>query len=139
MSRQTAMSQAEQYLMSRLSASGELAGLVGSRIYRGKAPGDAEFPLIVFRHHAGSYQKVVGGIRYVSRLLYTVAAISRTPPTMADEADVVAAAFDALLENDSASPVLLVECESPIQREYVLDGISYEERGGLYRILVQGG
>lgn len=139
MSRQTAMAKAESYLYDLLTGSGEVAGLVSDRVYRGKAPDEVDFPLVVYNYHAGSYQKVVGGDRFVSRLLYSIRAISRMPSEVADEADAVAAAVDALLENDSASPVLLVECESPLVREYVLDGVTYEERGGLYRILVQGG
>lgn len=139
MSRQTAMAKAESYLYDLLTGSAELTGLVSDRVYRGKAPEEVDFPLVVYNYHAGSYQKVVGGNRFVSRLLYSIRGISRMPSTLADEADAVAAVFDALLENDSASPVLLVECESPIVREYVLDGITYEERGGLYRILIQGG
>jgi len=139
MSRQTAMAKAETYLLDRLTGSGEVTGLADTRVYRGKAPADSDFPLVVYNYHAGSYQKVVGGDRFISRLIYSIRAISRLPSTIADEADQIAAAFDVLLENDSASPVLLVECQSPIVREYVLDGVSYEERGGLYRILVQGG
>ena len=139
MALQTAMAEAESYLLSKLQGSGAMAGLVGDRIYRGKAPDAPDFPLIIFAYQAGSYQKVVGGARYVSSLLYAIRAISRIPSTIAEEVDLIAATFDKLLENDSASPVLLVECETPLQREYMEGPVTYEERGGLYRILIQGG
>lgn len=139
MSLTTAIHSAEAYLIDRLGSGSSISTLVGDRIYRTKAPTKTDFPCVVFAYQQGTYQKVVGGIRYVTSLLYAVRAITRQPSEVADEVDTIAAAFDSLLENDSASPVLIVECETPLSREYVINGVTYEERGGLYRIRIQGG
>lgn len=139
MTDQTAMHKAEVYLRRLLTGSGELAAQVGTRVYKDNADADTLWPCIVYAYQDGSYQKVVGGARFVTQLTYLVRAIVRHPAEVADQADLIAAIFDKHLENDCVPPVLLVECEVPISRHYEEDGFIYDERGGLYRILIQGG
>lgn len=135
----SALLRAETYLRGRLGESPALAALVGRRIYKDNADEDTEYPCVVFAYQDGSYQKVVGGARLLTELTYAVRAIVKHPVEVADLADAIASAFDGLLENDSAPPVLLVECETPLNRHYEENGVIFDERGGLYRILVQGG
>ena len=135
----TAKLTAEKFLRALLTSDESIAALVSNRVYRNKAPGKTDYPLIVFAYQDGSHQKAVGTYRLTSAVNYAVRAIDRVPATVADRPDAIAAVFDELLENASQGNVLAVECVTPLARAYTIDGIDYEESGGLYRLLIKGG
>ena len=134
---QTELSRADKWFCDALTVPGVVA-LVGDRIYRAKAPRDAASPVLIVAYQGGVDRNVVGGQRLVSMCRYAVRAVV-WQPTVDDLADQVAAAADvALLAASADSHTLCVERMEPLNRSYTLDGIEYEERGGLYRVYVKG-
>lgn len=134
----TAMSTAEAYLRSTITGDEAVAAAIGDRVYRHKAPKATAYPCVVLSRMHGRHQKAVGGARLATRLVYKVVVINRVPEAQSDQADVLAGAIDALLE-DTAAPgegVVYCECVEPYDAEYEIAGVSYIERGGLYRIVV---
>lgn len=143
---QTVVNKAEKAIKSALSGSAALAALVSTRIYRDKAPREADTPLVIFAYQDGTLERVVGGARFDSPLTFAVRAVVEVPSTTADLADTIAATFDAVLEGYSSATygVVTITAEAPIVRAYTETdeagrGKQYEERGFTYRVLMQGG
>lgn len=136
---QTALLTIEEFIRGTLIATPAVTALVDARIYRNKARSKAIYPCVVFAYQQGTDRKIVGGARFTTSAVYAIRAISQLPVETADEADAIAAEVDAVLDGFADGAVLQVMRESPLEREYTIDGIDYEERGGLYRFLISGG
>lgn len=131
---QTELNAAERFLYAAL---GELAD---GRVYRTKAPLKTKWPCIVFGCQQAADYNVVGAKRLAVTALYAVRVITTLPEAAADAVDAIAQAADAAIL--AASPdetVLAVERDEPLYRAYTIDGIDYEERGGVYRVFLKGG
>ena len=135
---QTELNRADKWIYGVLSDSSAVAALVGTRIYRHKAPGDTDFPCLIFACQSASDRNVLGAARLVTQAMYAIRSVARLPATE-DAADVVAATADAAISDASADEhMLCIERMEPWNRSYVLDGIDYEERGGIYRVWLKG-
>jgi hypothetical protein len=64
------------FLRQALLADAALVALVGDRIYCGKAPKGAIYPLVRFDHNSGRDQAVVGAIRVGIRPVYLIRAVT---------------------------------------------------------------
>jgi len=132
----TELQNIEEFIRAQLLGDGAITNMVGGRIYKNHAKHETEFPLIVFSYQQGSDIVSATGNRIITSAVYSVRAVAVLPSGTADLADRVAAEIDRLLDQrvyELPGLVYQVSRVSPITREYTIDGIDYEERGGLYR------
>lgn len=136
--RQTNLNRADKWIFGVLSGSPVITSLVGTRVYRHKAPVNTAFPCLIFACQTATDRNVVGSHRLLTQATYAVRAVTRVPGTE-DAADAAAAAADsALIAAAVDSHMMCIERISPLNRSYTLDGVDYEERGGLYRVWLRG-
>ena len=128
----------EQFLYSALSTLTTGASALATRAYSHVAPEDAVYPYIVFQQQAGRDVNGVGAIRIMSNELYTAKAVT---DKSFSSLDALVDSIDDLLHKasgtTSAGTIFSVVRESPFSLPTVEDGITYFQRGGIYRILVQ--
>lgn len=115
----------------------KLSSLVSGWVYADAAPGSTEFPCIVFSLSAADDTVAVGNERLLTNPLYLVRAVDRGAGYSG--AEIVAAAIDAAIHDVSDGNVLCSGREKPFQRSYEIDGVTYYERGGYYRLRIHGG
>lgn len=112
-----------------LSGDGDLADLVGDRIFHQEAPQGTRHPLVIFHQQAGTPRWTLGGPP-VENKLWTVKAIGRTSV----EVEPIATALEAALANLDGA--LEIRRESDINYSEPIEGATIRHLGGLYRIWV---
>jgi hypothetical protein len=120
--------------------SGYLADLVGSRIYEDVASGGTDFPCIVFAFHAGTDVVAEGGReRLLTNGIYLIRGIAPGYGYVQSGVDAVASRIDAVLQATNDGNVCFCERTGPFEQSYTIDGVTYYERGGFYRLRINGG
>lgn len=131
---------ADRWIYGLLSVDATLAGLVGTRIYRGMAPLGATMPCVVFLfmpggtdvRGTGTYNVMVSG-RWV------IKAIDRDQATTT--ANSIADRIDTLLHGQSGAvsggSVLGCVRDEPVSYIEQVDGAIYQHVGGIYQIWAQ--
>lgn len=136
-----AISAADQWLYSQLTANATLAGLVSARVYGHEVPPEATFPLVFFTLVAPAENvSTLNGVRIWSPLLYAVRYVDQVE-SYTDLED-GAAAIDSALNLATGSNVSGVIISSVYESPFALleiDQSGYQVRhlGGLYRLSVQ--
>lgn len=124
-------------IQSHLKADAGVSALVGSRIYFQYAPQKATYPLVVFHKQSGRPRWTMQGDPVQSDL-WTVKGVSRSDEGAATEAESIAAAIDAAL-NDASLTITGREClfllrESDVDYGEDADGTTYRHCGAMYRV-----
>lgn len=132
----TALLAAEKHIRNKLLASAEIKRLVKDRIYRRRAKSKTAFPCIVFFYYTGHIEKLVGGEPYYTDCRYVVKYIDSAANANADAVDTGAALINAALTNVVNGDVFLCIPEEPHDAEYSVDGVDYEERGGIFNLAI---
>lgn len=127
---------AERHIVACLRANTELMMAVEGRIYKRSAKTPSALPCIVLQYYSGTDELTGDGQRYYTECSYIVKAVCRVPGLVADQADTLAALIDVALTNRVAGSIWICRREAPFDNEYVIGDISYEERGGIYRLAV---
>lgn len=130
----------ETYILARLNANATLVGLVGDRIYRGKAPESATLPFVLFSFVAGVDRLGADATRVFTRPIYLVKAVGSgdAPEATAD----IATEIDKALHKAPASvPVAGLQVMGCHRLELVnfeedVNGVRYYHIGGQYRLFV---
>lgn len=132
---------AELFIKGKLDGSTAISSLVSTRIYEGGAPAKGVYPLIYFRYYDGSDDDVVGGHRICSDMLYIVSAVNKSPAIAgtSDYTAQLAKLIDTALQSASGTNVFTCYRVEPLRMRYTHEGQSYEERGGIYRLIATGG
>ena len=131
----------DQWIYEALAADGQLAAVVGSRIFADVAPQDAAMPQVIFQMQAAQPDSVgVGGTRILTNGLWLVKAIDQTESyagllkTAADRIDTVLHG----LVGDTVSWVTVDNCvrQEPFRMaEDDPSGRQYRHLGGLYWVV----
>ncbi|NLD42337.1 MAG: DUF3168 domain-containing protein [Chloroflexi bacterium] len=130
------------WLYSTLTADGEIATMVGGRVYDALAPRGAALPYIVFQLQAAAGDTVVvGGIRLAANALYAVRAVTQGHGYAGARA--IAAQVDRVLHGRRAvqegGVVLSCHRERPLKLPPGIaeGGAVYYQEGGIYRLRVR--
>ena len=129
----------EKWIRSTLLLSAGLVALIGSRVVRYRdlsSRGAPTYPLVAVNWQDGHDEGVIGGRRICTSGNFIVRAVCEVPSEVEDEADAIAALIDAALENGSAAGVAVCERVAPFDRAYTANGRSFEERGGIYNLVL---
>lgn len=136
---------AEQWLHGLLTGDDEEGGvntLTGGRVYAYRAPGGAEYPLVIYGYQGGHDVRGVGATRIMASLVYQVKAIGRLSAVGFGAIEAIAERLDQLLQGASGSVVdggLVLSCvrEEPIAYPEIDGPYVFSHLGGLYRLQVR--
>ena len=126
----------EKWLSDTLSASMDIAALVGARVYLVQAPQGVAKPYITIAYSAGSDVNAIGS-RAIAQPLYIVKAIGAHEDL--HTLRVLADWIDALLQDTKvvvSGYQIRVQRESPLHYPEFSEGIEYRHVGGMYRCWV---
>jgi len=132
----TELSTAATHIYSKITGDATLAAAVGNRVYEDAAPSKTVYPCIVFSCITPNDSVSVGGVTIKSDLDYTIKVVGQNSSYAL--IDPVAARLKAVLHHSESGNVLSCIREKPFNRSYELNGVQYHERGGIYRIMIQG-
>lgn len=121
-----------------LSGDATLQALQGQRVYRAKAPAGATFPATIYQWQGGGDTvNALGGRRLVTNLLLLVKAVDVGSDLTALTA--IDARIDALLNNAKGTANGYYQewvRQAPFYLPTVDGGVSYEQLGGVYAVVV---
>lgn len=128
------------WLYTTLSGDATLASLVSTRIYDTVAPQGATLPYIIFHHQGGhDVRGATEATRIMSSDLYLVKMIAQS--NSFTPVDTGEARIDALLHRKfgtaAGGTVVASYREQQHLSKYMIDGVMFVEKGGIYRILTQ--
>ena len=113
-------------------------GALVTGVYNTQAPAGAAFPYVLFNYQAGHDVFGTGPARVMASVLYVVRVITDGPAGAIVSA---AARLDELLQGKSGINVngVVVACvrERPFVMVEDYEGVTYQHRGGIYRLLAQ--
>lgn len=132
----TETGKAEKFIKDKLDGSTELATLTGGRNYKRKVKKQTAYPCNCFFLYTGRDEYAGGGGRLYSDLRFVVACVDQCPSNVADSVDQGAALIDAALTNQGDGDIFVIRRLEPYDHEYSINGIDYEERGGIYQLAV---
>ena len=137
---------AENWLHDKLAGDGEIASVVGARIYKYALPQSPIYPLVVYSLASDSDFQGLGTVRILTRPLYLVKVISRGAPSSlvnlaADRVDEIVGKTTKDTFISTAGDMFAVSSrrEAAVQfmeRDPAVAGTLYFHLGGLYRLEV---
>lgn len=133
----TATGKASAWLNAQLKANTTIS-TSATGIHRGKAPDRKQTPLVVYRYlPTGKHERVVGAKIIDTVLEFVVVAIGNIPEPSSGLLDSLGAAIKTALELQHSGAVLCCQEVRPYEISYTIDGIEYQEIGGIYRLTMQ--
>ncbi len=132
---------AERWLGATLKADGQLAALVGTRIYNTRRPADAALPCVIFQLQTpGADFLGVGAVRIWTPLLYLVYGLAEQE-SYAGVLASIAGRIDAVLHGQSGSndagTIWACVRQRPFRAPEVFAGREYRKSGGFYDMRVR--
>lgn len=121
------------------TGAGGIATLAPGRYYEDVAAAKTAFPCIIFNYYSGSDLATGYGRRMLTNAIYLVRACGRGYGYADAGVEALAERIDIVLQEKSDDYVLFCERMSPFNRSYTIDGVTYYERGGFYRLRINGG
>jgi hypothetical protein len=137
----------DRWIRTRLANSIDIANYVGTRIYLGQAPDEADYPFIVYNNQSSDDLRVVGHQRVWTDTLYNVRAIANTsnfdvlsPIALAIEQELHDVGTVEVLDGDGNPIGFMYESykERPFRMFEIVEGYPFAHLGGLYRIKAIG-
>lgn len=137
----TELSKASTYIYSKITTDATLSAAVGTRVYEDAADKNTAYPCVVFSCTAPDDSVSVGGVTVKSDLDYTIRVIGQRSQTANSSyalIDAIAERIKTVMHHTSSGDILSCTRIRPFNRSYEVNGVRYFERGGIYRIMVQG-
>jgi Protein of unknown function (DUF3168) len=145
MAEETAL--ADHWVREQLTGSSVVTGYVGTGIYMGQAPDEAEYPFIVYNNQSAEDLRVVGHQRVWTDTVYNVRAIANTadfdvlsPIALAIEQALHDIGTTVVLDEDGEEIGVMYESykQRPFRMFEMVEGYPFAHLGGVYRIKVIG-
>jgi len=119
------------------TGNGGLVELIGTRIHEDGAAGGTTYPCVVFSLYTGDDVSAGNGVRMLTNATYLVRGIGKGLGYANSGAEAIAARIEAVINGKSSGDVHYCERVKPYNRSYTIDGVTYYERGGFYRLRIR--